>query len=31
VPQLVSFGEDQDGALYVVSLAGKIYRVASIG
>lgn len=30
VPQLVAFGEDQDGALYVVSLAGSIYRIAAV-
>jgi len=31
VPQLVSFGEDGGGCVYAVSLAGMVYRLATVG
>ncbi len=31
VPDLVSFGEDQDGELYAISLSGGVFRIAPRG
>ncbi|CAN5827884.1 PQQ-dependent sugar dehydrogenase [soil metagenome] len=31
VPQLVSFGEDSDGEMYAVSLAGEVFRLTGAG
>jgi hypothetical protein len=31
VPQLSSFGQDQDGELYALSLQGPIYRIEAAG